>query len=421
MQNTKLSGQPIICQLLSLIPKELVDQCVAECESDKYYKTLKTYKQFVFMLYGVISKANSLTTLCKCTLFLENKLSYVGINELPAKSTLSDANINRKSEVFEKLYYGLIATYQSELTSVLMHQDINGEAPCTKLMRFDSTTITLFSDVFKGAGRLPLPENGAKVGGIKAQTLLAFNSLVPEYVALGDGSKNDKDFLGQLSLKKGHCYVFDKGYVNYKVFKKWTSEGVFFVTRLNENAVYDIITEQKGEHFDCITGQGILCDATIKLKIKGSHDGLELRLVTYKDPETGKLLKFISNQTEYQALTIALIYKNRWQIEVFFKQIKQNFQLDYFYSDSPEGIKTQIWIVLIANLIFSLFHKRSKENEELKTIVSMARQGLTTYVCFTSIIREKNLNKNDRNLEIIQQTLFEFKTGGVFQKENKSP
>ncbi|TAF74802.1 MAG: DUF4372 domain-containing protein [Bacteroidetes bacterium] len=145
MQNSKLSGQPIICQLLSLIPKELV----AKYESDKYYKTLKTYKQFVFMLFGVISKSNSLTTLCKCTIFLENKLSYVGINELPAKSTLSNANINRKSDVFEKLYYALIATYQSELTSILMHEDINGEAPCAKLKRFDSTTITLFSDIFK--------------------------------------------------------------------------------------------------------------------------------------------------------------------------------------------------------------------------------------------------------------------------------
>lgn len=418
MQNTKLSGQPIICQLLSFIPKEIVDKCVQECESDKYYKTLKTYKQLVFMLYGVVSKADSLTSLCKCLLFLENKLTYVNITELPAKSTLSDANINRESIVFEKIYYALIEKYTSDLTTIYM-KDINGEAPCSSLKRFDSTTITLFSDVFKGAGRLP--EVGSKVGGIKAQTLLAFNSLVPEYVALGDASKNDKDFLGQLDAKKGHCYVFDKGYVNYNVYKKWTDTGVFFVTRLNDNASYTIIKEEKGEYFDCITGQGVLSDATIKLNLKGNKDGLILRLITYKDPESGKVLKFISNQWTYKSLTIALIYKNRWQIEVFFKQLKQNFQLDYFYSDSPEGIKTQIWIVLIANLIFSILHKRSKEHESYTTIVSMARQGLASYVCLITIIKEKKLNKNDRNLGIVQKTLFDLKVGGVFQKQNNSP
>ena len=418
MQNTKLSGQPIFCQLLSLIPKEVVSQSVQSFESDKYYKTLTTYKQLVFMLYGVISKTDSLTSLCKCLLFLENKLTYVGITELPAKSTLSDANINRDSAVFENLYYSLVAYYETELTSIFM-QDINGEASPAKLKRFDSTTITLFSDVFKGAGRLP--EQGSKAGGIKAQTLLAFNSLVPEHIELGDAAQNDRDFLGQVPVKKGHCYVFDKGYVNYLVYKKWTDEGVYFVTRLNENAAYTTLTQEKGEHFDVMTGEGVLSDAIIKLRLKGSNEGLQLRMVNYKDPESGKILKFITNQLEYKPLTIALIYKNRWQIEVFFKQLKQNFQLDYFYSDSQEGIKTQIWIVLIANLIFSVLHKRTKENEQFTTIVNMARQGLCTYVCLVTIIKEKKLDKNDRNLIIIQQTLFELKRGGVFEFANKSP
>ncbi|TAF71979.1 MAG: IS4 family transposase [Bacteroidetes bacterium] len=412
MQSTKLAGQPIICQLLSLIPNQIISKIVAECESDKYYKTLKTYKQLVFMLYGVINKSESLTNLCKCSIFLENKLSYVGITELPAKSTLSDANINRNSEVFEKLYYALLEHFKSSLSSIFMHNDINGEAPSNKLKRFDSTTITLFSDVFKGAGRLPV--EGSKMGGIKAQTLLAFNSLVPEHIVLGDAAKNDKDFLGQLVVKTGHLYVFDKGYVNYQVFKKWTDDGVYFVTRLNENASYTVIKHSKGEHFDCINGEGILSDEIVKFKLKGSKSGLELRLVTYKDPESGKILRFVTNHLDYKPLTIALIYKNRWQIEVFFKQLKQNFQLDYFFSDSLEGIKTQIWIVMIANLIFSIFHKRSKENESFTTIVSMARQGMCSYVCFTTIINETKLIKNDRNLEKIQLTLFEMKRGGCF-------
>ena len=418
MQNTKFSGQPIFCQLLSLIRPEIMQQSVDKFESDKYYKKMTTYKQLVFMLYGVINKQHSLTSLCKCSIFLQNKLSYVQINELPAKSTLSDANMNRDSEVFEDLYYSLLDYYKEDLGLVLMHDKINEEADTKNLKRFDSTTITLFSQIFKGAGRLS--KKGDKKGGVKMQTLMGFDSLVPEHIVMGDAAKNDKDYLGQLEVKKGFCYVFDKGYVNYSIFKRWTDEGIFFVTRLDDNASYEIMNQKLGENFDVVTGQGVLSDNIIKLKLKDSKEGLKLRLITYKDPESGKVLKFLSNQMDYQAITIALIYRNRWKIEVFFKQLKQNFQLDYFYSDSRKGIETQIWTVLIANMIFSIFHKRSKESEQFSTIVSMARQGLCSYICFTTIIKEKKLTKNDRNLEIMQQSLFDLEGGGGFEKPKKT-
>ncbi len=203
MKSTKLSGQPIICQLLSFVPRELVQKSVSNFASDKYYKTMSTYKQFVFMLYGIISKSSSLNSLCKCLLFLEGKLCYLGIDKLPAVSTLSDANCNRDSEVFADLYY------KDELRGQPLMLPINGEAPGDKLKRFDSTTFTLFSEVFKGAGRKSLA--GINKGGIKAQTLLPFDSLVPEYIELGASAKNDMDFLGQLPVKKGYLYVFDKG------------------------------------------------------------------------------------------------------------------------------------------------------------------------------------------------------------------
>jgi hypothetical protein len=122
MKTTKLSGQPIICQLLSFIPKELVQKSVSKFASDKYYKTMSTYKQFVFMLYGIISKSGSLNSLCKCLLFLEGKLCYLGIDKLPAVSTLSDANCNRDSEVFADLYYNLLDYYKDALQGSPAHQ-----------------------------------------------------------------------------------------------------------------------------------------------------------------------------------------------------------------------------------------------------------------------------------------------------------
>lgn len=419
MQPTKLSGQPIICQLLSFLPKELVAESVSKFDSDKYYKTMSTYKQLVFMLYGIVSKSGSLTSLCKCLLFLEGKLVYVGIDKLPATSTLSDANCNRNSDVFQDLYYRLFDHYKTELQDGFSGLPINGEASTSKIKRFDSTTFTLFVDVLKGAGRNP--ENGTKKGGVKAQTVLGLDSLVPEFIALSPAAKNDKDFLGQLIVKPGYLYVFDKGYVNYAVYRDWTKQGVSFVTRLNENASYVVLEDKMVDHFDLVTGQGVIADQMIQVKVKGDKKGLKLRLVTYKDPETGKVLKFLTNHFAYQAHTITLIYKNRWAIEPFFKQLKQNYQLGYFFSDSEYGIKTQIWIALIANLIFTLIYQRNKEAESFVTIVSMARTGLNTYVCILTIIKHKKLSPEDRNNEIVQLKIFENQQGGVFKSTNKSP
>jgi hypothetical protein len=419
MQPTKLSGQPIICQLLSFLPKELVAESVAKFESDKYYKTMSTYKQLVFMLYGIVSKSGSLTSLCKCLLFLEGKLGYVGIDKLPPSSTLSDANCNRNSDVFQDLYDRLFEHYKSELQGGFSCLPINGEASASKIKRFDSTTFTLFVDVLKGAGRNP--EHGKKKGGIKAQTVLGLDSLVPEFIALSPAAKNDKDFLGQLVVKTGYLYVFDKGYVNYAVYQDWTKQQVSFVTRLNDNASYVVLKDNKVDHFDPVTGQGVIADQLVQVKVKGNKMGLKLRLITYKDPETGKVLKFLTNHFAYQAHTITLIYKNRWAIEPFFKQLKQNYQLGYFFSDSEQGIKTQIWIALIANLIFTLIYQRNKESETFVTIVSMARAGLNSYVCFLSIIKREKLSIPNKNNGIVQLKIFENQQGGVLETINNSP
>ena len=156
MQHTKLSGQPILCQLLSFIPRALVDQATEAFKSDYYYKTMSTWKHLVFMLYGVISKTNSLNSLCKCLLFLEHKLSYLDIYKLPASSTLSDANCRRPNEVFGYIYYLLLAHYKADISEGYLSLPINGEVSPDQVKLVDSTTLTLFTDVFKGAGRNPM-------------------------------------------------------------------------------------------------------------------------------------------------------------------------------------------------------------------------------------------------------------------------
>lgn len=209
--------------------------------------------------------------------------------------------------------------------------------------------------------------------------------------------------------------------MNYRVYQNWTQQGVFFVTRLNENANYNIIDTRNLEVIDALNNGGILKDQVIELQLKGQNEPFIMRLVTYKDPLTGKILKFLTNLMDYQATTIALLYKNRWDIEPFFKQLKQNFELGYFYSDSSHGIKTQIWVALIANLLFTIIHKRAKEAEAFTTIVAMAKSNMGSYVCLISILKHTHLSHYERNNEIVQLQIFKNMGGGVFQNQNKSP
>lgn len=415
-KNINLSGQPVICQLLSFIPADLIASCVKEHKSDHYYKTLTTYRQLVFLLYGVISRCHSLRNLCKGLLFLDNKLCYLGIDKIPATSTLSDANINRKSDVFGAIYHRLYEHYSSYLSDGYITMFIGGEADPAKVEIFDSSTVSLFVDVFKGAGRNPM--NGKKKGGLKIHTKMALAGFVPDFIDLSEAASNDKTFLGQLNPSPGVIYVFDKGYVNYHVWEQWTKQGVFYVTRLNENAQYKVLSGQLN-HISEYAAGGIMSDQIIRLN--SGEITLEARLVKYKDPVTKKVLTFISNMFDYKATTIIQLYKYRWGIEVLFKQIKQNFELSYFFSDSKEGIETQVWVALIANLIFTVIHRQVKECEMFITIVSMASNNLGSYTCLVSLVKRKAPTGKERNIEIVQQEMFNNQRGGVFENQNKAP
>jgi len=415
-KNTNISGQPILCQLLSFVPSSVIQEAVGLHKSDYYYKTMTTYRQLVFLLYGVISKCHSLRNLCKNLQFLEGKLCYLGIRQLPATSTLSDANIKRSSDVFGSMYHKLYEHYKPYLGDGYITMFINNEVDPSKVEVFDSSTVSLFVEVFKGAGRNPL--DGKKKGGLKIHTKKSLAGFVPDYIHLTPAACNDKTFLGQLTPSKGTIYVFDKGYVNYKVWAQWTDQGTFYVTRLNSNAQYEVLSGQPN-HISEYANGGIISDQVIELK--SEETTLKARLIVYKDPVSGKVLKFVSNMMEYKSSTIIQLYKYRWGIEVLFKQIKQNFELNCFYSDSPEGIKTQIWVVLIANLIFTVIHRQVKECEQFITIVSMASNNLGSYCSLVKLLKRGIPTGDKRNVEIVQLEVFNQKGRGGFEVCELSP
>jgi hypothetical protein len=401
MQVIKKGGMPIISQLISYIPLHIIDQAVEELESDKYYKCLKTKEHLAFILYGVIGKLESLNALVKSLAFLGKALIYFGITQLPARSTLADANRNRKSDVFGKIYLLLADYYKIQLSGSYLNGMIDKKIDIKNVKIFDSTTFTLFVDVFTGAGRNKI--EGKKKGGIKAHILLSLHSLVPEIVWMSAASKNDKDFLGQLNPQKGEIYVFDKGYVNYNYYSNWTELGVFFVTRLNENGKYEVLESKEILKRDAEM-DGVIKDEIIMLNT--SNGPLRARLITFKSLTTDKTYTFLSNLFDVSATTIAKLYKNRWEIEPFFKQLKQNFELKGFFSDSQEGIKTQIWVALIANLIFTVIHRQIKQDEAFSAMVQMARANMGSFIRFIDVLKVKYWRGNEKNVEKIQLDLF---------------
>ena len=368
-----LSGQPIIGQLISLIPNHIFQQSVSDTQSDRYYKQMKSRDHFICLFYAVLTRNSSLREVCKNITLIARKLVYVGLRQLPCRSTLSDANRRRDSQFFASLYQGLYSHYKPLLQT--NWEPVGDEVDLSQVEVFDSTTVTLFKEILKGVGRNPI--NGKKKGGLKVFTKMNLSEGVPDFICMKAASTNENTFLKVLHLPEGGIAVFDKGFNRYRYFDQWTQHNRFFVTRLKDNAKYEVIAENGTAPFADVSKDQII---TLTYKHEGVCRTVTLRLISYSDPVSGSQLQFLTNLMGHTAMTIALLYKNRWVIEVLFKQVKQNFELKYFLSDSENGIKSQIWVALILNLLFTLLYKRIKEAEDFSTMVMIAAKNLCSYV-----------------------------------------
>jgi transposase len=241
----------------------------------------------------------------------------------------------------------------------------------------DSTTITLFKDILRGVGRNP--KEGRKKGGIKAHTIIRASENVPCLVRYSEAVRHDHMFLGEVfNLAEGSIITFDKGYVDYAQYEAFTVSSIWYVTRLKDNAVYEA-----GEEFDIPDGadSGVLKDEEVILYYgedkKQEHRS---RRIAYWDSENGRLFEFITNNFELTAEKVALIYKKRWQIELLFKQLKQNFPLKYFLGDNENAIEIQIWTAMLANLLIALVRNKVKRKWAFSNLVSVVRQQLMNYI-----------------------------------------
>jgi hypothetical protein len=394
------TGQPIFSQLLSFVDKSVVERISGQLKADHYCKHFTTHGHLVCMLYGVFNNCNSLRELTSGLLAWEHRIRHLGITYFPRRSTLSDANNRRSEEVFGKIYQFLYDKYRPFLPDSRKDRS-------SKLYIADSTTISLFQEVMRNAGRNPA--NGKRKGGVKVHTLIRADEDVPCLIRFTPAAAHDSPFLKELKLPEGSVIVFDKGYNEYAQFQKFTEEKITWVTRKRKNTVYRI-TEQCPISQNQ-TSRGIQRD---RLVILGhthhqDHTFVKARLINYTDPKSGKKFQFLTNNTKLAASTIAGLYQKRWQIELLFKRFKQNYPLKYFLGDSENAIKIQIWCSLIADLLLKLVKAKTIRKWSFSNLASIIRIHLMTYINLFSFLKNPEKCFILKPIENNQQQLL-FKT-----------
>lgn len=367
-------GQPILAQILSCIPKPEIQLISKAHQSDRYYKKLSLQTHLTAMLYGTLSCCTGLREICEGMLVCEGKLNHLGLQKAPARSTLSDANNKRHWTAFESIYYMLIKRYHSFLSD----SRLKG-LRISNLKIIDSTTLRLFSDLLRGVGRNP-QQGGRKKGGIKVHALLDAFSGVASFIRMTEAKVHDRKFLAHLTLKAGSFLVFDKAYNVYQQFAQWTSEQVWFVTRMKKNAVFHVrkvITDNTKKK----NVKGVLKEQYVSVSYKedGTIKKLQLRRVTFKD-DHGRIYVFITNNFKISAAQVALIYRHRWMIEILFKQIKQNFPLTYFWGESENAIRIQVFSALIAQVLMVVIKRKSETKRSFTSLITVVRLHIMSYV-----------------------------------------
>ncbi|PQB03089.1 transposase [Polaribacter filamentus] len=377
-KSTHFSGTPIIKQILKYIPQADITRTAKIYNSDRYYKKFKTYDHLVTMLYATMSGVSSLRELSTVLLACEGRISHLNLKHFPKRSTLSDANKKRTSEVFGAIYSKLYKRYAPFLSD-----SSPLKSPVKNLKIVDSTTISLFSDILKGVGRNPI--TGKKKGGIKMHTMINALEDVPCLIRFSSAATHDHTFLKELNLEKDSFVVFDKAYNDYLQYLEWTLNDIYFVTRQKDNAVYKSIKE-----FDLAdkTSDAILKDELIL--IEKDDKSIQIRRVAYWDATKEKVYEFITNNAEISPDQVADIYKHRWQIETMFKRLKQNFPLKYFLGDNQNAIEIQIWSALIIQLIMLVIQRKIKRKWAYSNMVSVMRFHLMTYIDLFKFLENPN-------------------------------
>jgi hypothetical protein len=351
-------------QLLQLFPRWEFQKLVEETRSERHARGFSSWSQFVSMLFCQLGRAHSLREISGGLRSCEGKLVHLGIRA-PSHSTLAYANEHRSWELYELIFLELLERCRNTIPIGKRKFRFKN-----KLVSLDSTVIDLCLSMFDWA------HFGRAKGASKLHLLLDHDGYLPSFAVVTEGRVHDVQVARQLHFDPNTIVVDDRGYVDYRLYNQWTSQRVYFVTRLKRNAMYIVVQEHP-----IAWRSNVIRDETIQLKGIKSPDKCHypLRRIEFWNQETDEVLVFLTNHLKLAASTIAAIYKDRWQIEVFFKALKQNLKIKTFIGTSANAVKTQIWTALIAMLILRFLQLRSKFKWSLSNLVALLRMSLFTH------------------------------------------
>ena len=382
-KSTHFIGQPLLGQLLSFIDQSDVHRISKEHGGERYVKHFDGWHHLVTMLYATIMRFDSLREIQASMTAESRKLSHLGLTKIPRRSTLSDANKRRPEMVFGAIYGTLYDKYKGVLSSDSRNR---GSAPnwLKKLKIMDSTTISLFSNiVFKGVGRNPI--RGKKKGGLKVHAIINANEGVPCDVQYTSAATHDHFLLCPSKLNRDDIVALDRAYIDYAKFEEMTRRGTIYVTKMKKNLVFkvlnDVIYQDRSGKMALRVQHVVFTKKTKELII--THHA---RIITYPDIQKKKLITLLTNDFEMPQQDIIDIYRKRWIIENLFKQLKQNFPLRYFYGESANAIKIQVWCTLIANLLLMVIKCSVKKSWSFSGLATMIRILMMYYVNYKSIL-----------------------------------
>ena len=385
-----------------MIDKQKVNEQALEHKANRYTKRLDAYQHLLIMLYSVLGQFNSLRELEFGFYSSAIRMNHFGLDYMVRRSTLSDANARRTPAFFEAVYNFLYSRYSSVLADTRPVKGLN-----KPLFIMDSTTISLFSQVFKGTGRNAI--NGQKKGGAKAHTVIKADEDAMTFMNVTDATVSDQSMLKGLyeKLPAHSCITFDMGYVNYKAWQEFSDHDITYVTREKKKCKYKVLETRAVPDED---KDAIISDEVVELswhrrwqrpmtKEELSHrrgrrtaNGVVLakesesgkhkcrRITKWKDNKDEGTITFITNDMENAASTICEVYRRRWQIETLYRRLKQNFPLKYFLGDNQNAIRIQIWVSMIAWLLMQVIKKQVKRKWSLSNLMTAVHILVNSYI-----------------------------------------
>jgi hypothetical protein len=355
----------LFAQILQVVPRVSFLRLVYECGAERHAKGFSSWDQCVAMLFCQLAQAKSLREISDGLAVTCGKLSHLGLRAAPAKSTLSYANAHRPWQLYQNTFFHLRDFCRNESPGKKRKFRFKN-----KLLSLDSTTIDLCLSLF------PWADFRQTKGAIKLHMLLDHDGYLPDFAVITDGKTPDVSIARYFTLPAGSIVAVDRGYYDFELFSQWTNSGVFFVTRLKGNAAYEVV-----ENRPLPQRSNILADQLIRFT--GPKTSLKypdlLRRVVVWDEKNQREIELLTNHLSFGATTVGKIYRNRWEIELFFKVLKQHLKIKTFVGTSPNALKTQIWTALIALLLLKYLQFRSKCNLPLCRLVALLRLNLFSY------------------------------------------